>query len=165
MKNPSLQSGFSLVEMMVYVALLTVIVLALVNMVFSFSSSYAQLGALRAAENTGILSMERMIRDIHSATSLDNAQSSFSTSSGALAVVIGTTTTRFYLQNGVLRVSVGGTDVGPLSAANTTITNLMFKATSTAQSQGVHIDMTINGTAGNATRTKKYQTTVVLKNS
>jgi hypothetical protein len=165
MKRNTSQPGFSLVEMLIYVALLTLIFMAIVNIALSFTSSYSELGALRAAEHTGFSSMERLVRDIHLATTIDVGQSSFATTSGALALTSGTTTTRFFLSDGVLRVSVDGVDIGPLSVGAGKITSLMFNATSTAESQAVKIEMVVRGEAGKSVREKKYITTAILKNS
>lgn len=158
-------SGFSLVEMVVYVTLLTLILLALVNIVFSFTKSYEQLGALRAAENTGMNAMERMVRDIHAASSIDVGDSTLSTSPGVLTLLIGASTTEFYTSNGEIRVKVDGTDIGPLSVSSAKITSLIFRQIATSTAQAVKIDMTVQGTVGSSVKTKTYHATAILKNS
>ncbi len=158
-------SGFSLVEMLVYTALLVLILSVLVNVVFSFTRSYEQLGALRAAEHTGLTAMERMIRDIHTATSVNMSGSVFGTSPGSLSLINGATTTKFYLDNGALKVDVNGLYSGPLSISSTLFSNLTFTLITTANSQAVKIDMTVNGKKGTVTKTKTYHSTALLKKS
>lgn len=160
-----MNKGFSLVEMIIYVALLVLVVAALVNVVFSFTGSYSELTALRTAENTAVFSMERMVRDIHSATSYDPANSTLGTSPGVITLLIGTSTTKFYTVSGQLRVDVDGVYIGPLSPSSAQISNLVFYATTTAQSQAIKIDMTITGISGHSQRSQTYHTVAVLKNS
>jgi Tfp pilus assembly protein PilV len=158
-------AGFSLAEMLVYVFLVSLIILALINIVYSFSQSYKQLSAQASAENTALSALERMERDIHTATSVDTGQSTLNTSPGVLVLTIGTSTTKFYTSSGELRVNVDGVDIGPLSVSSATVSSLTFKLITTTQSQAVKIEMTIQGTSGSATVTKKYRSTVILKNS
>ncbi len=165
MSTRTTTSGFSLIEMLMYVALLTLILVALVNIVFAFSKSYEQLGALRTAEHTGLTGMERMARDIHWATSVDTGGSTLGSSPGVLSVLIGTSTTKFYVVNGELRVSVDAIDIGPLSVSSAKVTNLVFRLITTTESQAVKIEMTVQGIAGSAVRSKTYRSTIILKNS
>lgn len=157
--------GFSLVEMLIYVSLLVVILAVVINVVFSFTRPYEQLRALRAAEHTGLSSMERMMRDIHNAASVDLAQSNFNVATGTLTVVNASSTTKFYLSDGQLRVDVDGSYVGPLSVSNGKVSSLVFRFSSTTESQAIKIDMTVDGVQGNATKTKKFHSTAILKKS
>lgn len=165
MKPSRSQSGFSLVEMLIYVTILTIVILSLINIVSSFSRSYQQLGALRSAENTGLETLERMERDIHAASSIDTSNSTFNTSPGVLTVTTSATTTKFYVTNGEMRIDVNGSFIGPLSMSSAKVTSLIFKNLTTSKSQAVKIDMTVDGTVGSVTRTKKFHTTIILKNS
>ncbi len=165
MKPNIKKGGYSLVEMIVYVALLSLILLSIINIVFSFGRSYERLGALRTAEHTGLAAMERIVRDIHAATSVDTSLSTLGTSPGVLSLVAGATTTKFYVVNGELRMDVMGSYVGPLSVSSAKLTSLTFKLITTPKTQAVKIDMTVMGTAGQATSSKTFHTTAILKNS
>lgn len=165
MKPLSFKSGFSLVEMLIYVALLVLILMSVVNIVFSFSKSYEQLVALRVAEHTGLTSMERMIRDIHGGTSVDTAESIFNVSPGALTIVTLATTTKFYVVDGELRVDVNGEYIGPLSSSAAKLSSLVFQLIETDNSQAVRIEMVVEGIQGSVVRSKTYITTAILKNS
>jgi Tfp pilus assembly protein PilW len=161
-------SGFSLIEMITYVAVLTIILLLVINMVMSLKGSYRQLIVLRALDRSAYNSLERMTRDIRNAVSVNNAQSAFGSSPGVLVVnqnIAGTSTPiRFYVQNGTLRLDVNGTFIGPLTVKNTAITSLMFSQM-TGTSTAIKIDMTITASSGPIILTKPYRTTVILKGS
>ncbi len=106
-----------------------------------------------------------MIRDIHGAVAVDLPNSTFGGTVGELTLLSGATTTRFYLSNNKLMIDVNGSTVGPLSASDASVTALTFTHITTAESEAVKIDMTIDGTKGSVTKTKTYHSTDILKKS
>src|SRR3989338_2018469 len=70
MKVLTYKSGYSLVEMLIYVSILSVISFLMVSTVLSFIGSYRQLVALRIVEHSGIDAMEKMTRDIRAGTTI-----------------------------------------------------------------------------------------------
>ena len=165
MKSRDTQFGFTLVEMLVYIALLGLILTVLINITLSFSKSYEQIGALRAADQSALTAMERMIRDIHSAAAIDTGLSVFGTSPGVLVLTNDTITTRFYVVDGEVRVDVGGAYLGPLSLSSAEVTNLVFTHLTTEETQAIKIEMTVEGRKGGVVKTKTYRTTATLKES
>jgi prepilin-type N-terminal cleavage/methylation domain-containing protein len=165
--NKKLTRGFSLVEMIIYVSILAIISVVVVNTILSFTGSYRDLRALRALDHASIGAMERMTRDIRASSSVTTAQSTLGSSPGALTLVATSggvsTTTKFYIQNGVLRVDVNSVYSGPLTLSSTTVTSLIFNTLTSTVSTGVKVDMTIQSTDGIATRTKTYHSTVILR--
>ena len=161
------KSGYSLVEMIIYVSVLSVVSVLVINTIFSFAGPYRTLAALRAAEHSGIDSMERISRDIRAATSVDTANSTLGSSPGVLTLIstngVVSTTTKFYIQNNILRVDVNGVYYGPVTISSTTITNLVFTHIQNTVSSAVKVDMTVVGTSGNVTKNKTYHSTVILK--
>ncbi len=155
------KEGYSLLEMLIYLTLLTVIFIVVINTVLSYTGSYRNLAALRAAEHTGIDAMERMTRDIRKAvtanTSIAGQLTLTETTSGI------STTTRFYVQNNVLKVDINGVYSGPLSVSNSTVSSLTFATATSTNSTIVKIDMTVNGISGPVTKTKLYHSTIILK--
>jgi type II secretory pathway pseudopilin PulG len=169
MKPLFTQKGYSLVEMVIYAALLTIISLVVVRTVLSFTQSYRRIAALRFAENSGISAMERMTREIRGATSVVSASSTLAASPGVLTLVAGSgsisTTTKFYTQSGTMKVDVNGAYSGPLSVSNASISSLTFTLISNSNTSAVKIDMSVQATSGPVTITKTYHSTVVLQGS
>lgn len=167
MNFKNLKKGYSLIEMVIYVTLLSVIFMVAINLLLSFSTSYRTLTALRIAERSGIDSMERMTRDIRGATSVVTASSTLGTSPGVLTLVSTynsvSTTTKYYVQNGVVKLDVNGVYFGPLTLSNASTTNLVFQYLQNGTSNAVKVDMTITGTSGAITKSKTYHTTIILK--
>jgi prepilin-type N-terminal cleavage/methylation domain-containing protein len=169
MKRFSAQHGFSLIEMLIYLAILTVVFVVIVNTILSFTGSYRTLSAYRIVEHSAISSFERMTRDIRGATNINAAQSTFDTNPGVLSLTstIGSvsTTTRFYVDNNTLKVDVNGVYIGPLTTSNVAVTNLTFSRLIGSTTEAVKIDMTLQGTSGPATTSNNYHVTVVVKGS
>ncbi len=80
------EDGYTLVEMVVYVTLLSIISLVITNTLVSFSTSYRTFRALAIVDKSGIDAMERITRDIRGATDVDSANSIFGTSPGVLTL-------------------------------------------------------------------------------
>ncbi len=162
MKSSFKKSGFSLIETIIYVAILGVISVVMINMLLSFTQTYKTVVALRAAEHSAISSMERITREVRAAGSVDTGVSTLGTSPGVLTLTSIATTTKFYVSSGVLRMDINGTYFGPLTLSNTTINSLIFRLLDNGFSQAVKIDLTITGTVGNVSKTKTYHSTIIL---
>ncbi|MFA5888668.1 MAG: prepilin-type N-terminal cleavage/methylation domain-containing protein [Candidatus Paceibacterota bacterium] len=161
------KSGYSLVEMIIYLAILSVVSLLMINTTLSFTRSYRNVVALRKVDHSAVDVMERLTRDIRSANQVDSINSVFGTNLGVL-VIISTvdgvsTTEKFYFQNGVIRLDVNGSYFGPLSASDSVINSLVFTKLESGISTAIKIDMTVSGTAGTVTETRTYHSTVVLR--
>src|SRR5438128_596462 len=98
------KSGYSLVEMILYIAILSLFSVTVLNTILSFTQTYRTLSALRAIDHDGLDSMERMTRDIRTASSVDVGNSTLGSSPGVLTLVATangiSTTTKFYVQSG-----------------------------------------------------------------
>lgn len=165
--NISLHKGFSLVEMIIYIAILSLVTFVLVNTLMSFGSTYREVRIQRAIDTSALMSLERMTRDIRNATNIVINQSIFITHPGVLVLNTAdntySTTTRFYLDTGVLKVDVNGVYSGPLTLAQTSVTNLSFNRLVSSSSEAVKIDMTVQYVYGSTTKIKNYHTTVIVK--
>src|SRR4051812_8813323 len=108
MHKAQFKKGYSLVEMLIYVGILSIISIVIVNMLLSFTQTYRVVTALRMAEHSGIDAMDRMTRDIRAASTVDPAISKFGIANGELyltATANGvSTTTDFYLENNIVKV-------------------------------------------------------------
>ena len=165
-KTPK-NTGYSLVELIIYISILTLIIVIIVNTTISFTTSYRRLIALRTVEHSAEDAMERMTRDIRGAKTVDNAKSTLGTSPGILTIISTisgvSTTTKFYLQNGILKLDINGTYFGPLSLSNASTTSLIFRDLSSGISHAIKIDMAVTATSGPITTTKTFHSTIILR--
>lgn len=161
--------GYSLIEMVIYVSLLSMISVLVVNTILSFTGSYKNLLVLRKIEHSGISSMERMTRDIRNSSVVEVSNSTLNQSPGVLTVSntnSGTkVTTKFYVQDGVLKVDVDGAYDGPVTISDTNVSNLVFSLIDNGASQAVKIDLTVESNLGDISKSKTYHSTVVLRGS
>ena len=166
-KTNTYTDGYTLVEMLIYVAILSIFSITIVSSILSFSQSYRNLLALRMVDNTAIDAMERMTRDIRSASSVVLASSTLGVSPGVLTLISTangfSTTTKFYIENSLLKVDVNNTYLGPLSVSGSSVTNLVFTKITSPISSAVKIDMAVQGTVGSIIKTKTYHDTVILR--
>src|SRR4051812_40338797 len=102
--NASYKRGFSLFEMIIYITIAAVMMIFVVQIVISITKGYTDIRLTRDIENSAMISLDRMTRDIRSATAIDTAQSQFGVSPGRLVLQKTeggvTTVTDFYVSNG-----------------------------------------------------------------
>ena len=153
--------GFTIIEILVYVAVLAGIFLLVVNTLLSFTKNYREVRALRLADQTSITALERMTREIREASSANTDQSSVLT----LTKTVGSTstTTKFYIDGGVMKLDVNGEYAGPLSIAGSSVVSLDFTKLSNSTSSLIKIDITVQGTSGPVARTKTYHSSVIMR--
>ena len=155
--------------MLIYIALLVMIFMVVLKTLLSFSSTYRTIAANRIIEASAITSLERMTRDIRNATSIDAVNSTFGSNPGILSLITTqngvSTTTKFYVSSNTIQVDVNGTNIGPLTTSRVSVTSLIFTQLTGSTTNAVKIDMTLQGSNGNVTKTKIYHSTIVLKGS
>jgi hypothetical protein len=159
--------GYSLPEMLIYVGIICIISLVVVRMLVAFGGSYRVVVASRRVDYAAMNSLERMSRDIRASTSVNSATSVFGTSPGVLTLLSTinglSTTTKYYIQDGILKLDVNGVYVGPLTSSNVLVTNLTFQLLDNGTSRAIKMNMTLQGVVGASTKSKTYHSTIVLK--
>ena len=155
--------GFSLIETIVYVAIFSILLASVSSATSLLFSSYQKTKVVRRIENSAILSMDRMVRDIRNASSVDAANSVFNVPYGALSLVSGATTTKYYLSNGQIYVEENGNTLGPMTLSNVNVSSLVFNYISTGTSEAIRVRMTISGSL--SMPAKNFYDTAVLRGS
>ncbi len=162
--------GFSLVEMLFYVAILTFALLAMLQTLIVITRSYAVLKSVQRIEQESAFSLERLVREVRNANAVDDAGSTLGTSPGKLLLnstdTAGTArTVEFSVANGKLSLKENGVVTGVLTSSTTAVTNLVFRKITTARSKGVKIEMTFTSGTGRTLRTENFYATAVLRDS
>ncbi|MEK7574891.1 MAG: hypothetical protein AAB511_01540 [Patescibacteria group bacterium] len=152
--------------MIIYLGLLALILVALVNMLLGMSKAYSYLKLSRHLQTSAITVLDRMVRDIRNAESVNVAQSTLGTNPGVLT--LNTTTLaggsqifQFHVSGGVLRVKQDNVDLGPLTLSDITVSNLVFRLMDSGISESVKIEMTLT----TANRTANFYATALLRDS
>lgn len=167
---PNLRSGFTLVEMIIYIAFFaTLSVLALDSTLLVMKSFYN----IRLSQNinqSATVGLERMSREIRNAYEIDTINSTFGTTPGRLTLKTKdstgvNTTIEFYVSGSQLAIKEGGVDKGSLMTKNAVLTNLVFRQIANPNSRAVKIEMTIRDTRGVLQKDVNFYDTIVLRGS
>ena len=168
--TPYSKKGFSLIEMLIYIAVVSLMMILLVNTVLSIINAYSDLRLARNIETSATVSFDRMIREIRGAKSVDMINTTFGVNPGRLVLNTtdssgANTTIDFYVDSNLLKVKEGGVYIGPLTSSTTIITNLTYTLLSTTTSKAVKIDMGLSSTRKSTTKTGTFHDTVILRGS
>lgn len=162
--------GFSLVEMILYVVLLTLFMVVVVQMLIGVSGVYRNIKLTRELESSGTIAMEQMLREIRNASSVVSGESTLGTSPGAI-VVSGTDESQnpykasFSVASGVLQISKNGETPAAVTSSGSTLSYLLFTHVATSTSEGVRIEMEVSGTAGSVSKSERFYGFTVLRGS
>lgn len=161
--------GFSLVETIIYVSLLALLSVLIMSMIVSIINSQRNMKSHRAVEESAIVSLDRMIREIRDARSVD-VSSVLGTHPGNLLLqttnVSGNPrTVEFYLHSGVLTMKENGNAIGPLSKSEAVVNNLVFRLMDRSNADAIKIELTISTGEGRSHYTENFYATAVLRGS
>lgn len=164
------KKGFTLVEMVIYMGLLALLVVVVITMLVSIVKSQRNIKSHLAIEETVVVSLDRMIREIRNAKSVD-ISSILGTNPGHL--ILNTTdsggnpkTVEFYLESGVLKMEENTVVSGPLSRSDVTISSLMFWLIDNQKADAVRITMTVNANQPDGSvHTENFYATAILRGS
>jgi type II secretory pathway pseudopilin PulG len=161
------KNGYTVVELIVYIAIFAVLSVGVINSLVIITKTYVQTSNYRHLLSDGELALERITREIRESTSINNGASSFNISPGILFVNgltdLGVSkNTSFSVVNDKIQISQNGTPLGYLTSDKTKVTNLTFHLITTAHSNAVKISLSLE-TTSRTPMTYNFYTTVVLR--
>jgi competence protein ComGC len=164
-KKQNKKTGFTLVEMIIYIALMTTISLVMVEALMvvlrSNKNSFTEINI----RNSGYGAMEGMLREIHSSESIDEI------SSGVLEMKqnSGTNIVRFATSSAsALNFYEGSgtpTLIGPLTSKGVSVKNLLFTEINTGKSLAVRIQMQLEANVNGITKSEWFYSAAILRGS
>ncbi len=161
-------SGFTLVELLVYVAGLLALGTVMVVMIVQFYILYKEIIAIPRADRAGLALVDQITKEIRSADSIDAINSQFGTTNGVLdldSVINGVITEKkFFVQNGRVQFQ-NGTTITSLSPKDLTVSNFNFTYVTTSVSEAVRFNLELQFQTKNATETKSYTGFAILRES
>jgi Tfp pilus assembly protein PilW len=156
--------GVTLVEGLVYFAVLIVLLAALVTMLISMVKTWSAYAGARNLTTSASIALERIAREVRTAQGFDPLESTFNAHPGRLTLT-GATTTEFYLDGVTLRIRENSIDAGALTLPGITVENLVFRALDSTISQGVRVELTLSSLVGTTTKSEVFSTFAILRNS
>ena len=164
----NIKRGFSLIEVLIYIALLVTLTTITVSSVLSLAGNFQELRVMRTIQHAALSSLERISVEIRAASSVGVASSTLDAHPGALTLNQsvgggGTDVVDLYLDNGVLQMKRNTVLVGALTPQNVRVTNLVFRRIDNVLSEGVRVELRIRATSGRATREEDFYTFLILR--
>lgn len=160
--------GFSIVETLVYISVFSGVFALIIPVLVILSQAQRRIYSFHTINSAAAVSMERITRDVRSASSIDLAGSVFGVHPGELTVVevegAVSTTTRFYLESGALMVDENGVAQGALSE-NASVVSLVFRRIETASSEGIRIELQLSDSSGTAVEQAAFYSTAFARGS
>lgn len=142
------RAGYTLVEALIYIAILVAIIAVLVSGLVVVVQSITRVRVARNLADTGGASMERLIREIRQATSIDDGNSIFNQTPGRLKLNTidqagNATTVDFTVSGNQLLVQVGVGSIDNLTSGQIQVSSLIFRKLATTTASGVRVELTV----------------------
>ncbi len=168
-KKVNLMWGFSLIEIVVYLAIFTAISILVINSFIIVIYSFREIRSNHDLLNSGTFSMERISREIRQAKNIDVINSQVnggnilqlnSTDSSGNSVVF-----KFIKEGDDFNIYNNGSLVGNLLTQNVVITALSFDRISTVRSEGLKIKIVLRDIKSKSEKSESFYDTVFLRGS
>jgi len=153
--------GFSLIEMIIYILMLTMLMTTVVRSMVTITSSYGTLRGTKAITSSAEVLFNRLNYEVKNSLNLSGT---FGTSSGSLTLNQGATTTVFLLDSsGRVVISVNGVS-DYLTSSEVKVTKLAFyKLQATSTSFGVTMQTTMKSQTDPKVKAENFESTVLLR--
>ncbi len=148
-----MKRGIGLIEVVIYIAVLTIITIVVINTMLAMSESFAQIRQARRVNASAALALDRMTHEVRQAAEINLAESVFGSNPGQLQV----DSSKFFLQGGQLMLQEGLSAAQPLTSNKVKVTSLVFWNLSTTTSQATKVKLEIDG--------RNFYSTAVLRES
>lgn len=174
-------AGFTLVEILVYVALFAIISMAVVQTLVVMMRTGSAAAINHSLQESGYGALERITRLIRAAESIDISASVLDSDNGSLTLVSYDSSNNkvteklyvsnsFYLNNWspslnrrALQRDANGALTGPLTDRNIEVNSLVFRRIPLPAGEAVKIEMTITDVRGQVPKTEHFYNTVILR--
>ena len=157
-------------ELLVYLAVFATALILIVGTALGLSRAYGGFANLSRIERDASAILERITREARGAKSIDTSASILGVNPSNL--VLNTTneegvarTLEFFVSGAALRLKENGTDVGALTGSRVSMPSFVAWRIATGKSGAVKVEFALQSGIGQASTTKKFYTTVVLRNS
>ncbi len=169
-RNFKNQEGISLVEVIIYIFILSLVLGIMVQSFISLNSVYRNIKLERELQSSGFNIVENINREIKLATSVNFEQSLFATTAGKI-VLLGKEVDEsdyeiiFDLNMGNIRYNKNSEEYLSLNSNKTIIESLVFYYLVNSNSKAIKTELVIRATDRNVVKIKKFYGFSVLRNS
>jgi Tfp pilus assembly protein PilW len=157
--------GFSLVEVMVYLAVTVLVTVVAVGTLLSLNVVLLRNETERALTHEASVALERIVREIRAAEGINAGLSTLDASMGRLALDSVSTTTVFSVSSGALQLEVNGTSLGALTSSRVTVEDVIFRRYVNSETELLRIALTLSVSNKAASSTRTFYTSAVPRGS
>jgi type II secretory pathway pseudopilin PulG len=156
-------SGYTLLETVAYVAIFIIILVSVLDMLVVLSKSFSRVRAYNQVRVSGMNAMERVSREIRTASSRDTGSTSDDLIINTTDEVGAAKTVEFYWDSTAKSINLvdNGIAKGALNGSSTEITTLVFYNASSSKSEVIKIEMTARSKKLTDISAKFYDTIVM----
>lgn len=165
----SWRRGASLLETVIYVAILASTLVMVVNTLLALNASFVGIRLSKEMNVSAHAALERISSEAKKAKQVDQVASVFNANPSVLA--LSTTddndnpiTILFSVNNGALRIASNGVDLGALTGEGITVSNFTVGFIDTGRSNAVTITLELSGARGKTTLSNTFRTAAVTRN-
>ncbi|MDP3958179.1 MAG: hypothetical protein Q8Q36_01795 [bacterium] len=143
--------GYTMIELVLYASLLAVMSVLVVQALISLTRTFGEMKASSALRAGALVGMERMLKEIRFASSVDYAGSMFDSSPGRLTLNStdeggAAKTVEFRVATSTLLLIDDGVDKGALTGDAVSVASLVFREATTPKGSLIKIEMTLEDT-------------------
>ncbi|MFA6251339.1 MAG: hypothetical protein WC603_01800 [Candidatus Paceibacterota bacterium] len=160
------KKGYSLIEIIIYLAIFTALSILVINSFILILSSFNTTNTNRKLLESGVVSMERMSREMRRAQGV-----TFNSSSNIVLIGVGgfgdPSTVKFVGEDGALNIYKNDNlePEGNLLGPNVSLSSLVFRHITTTESEGIKIEMTLEYSSGNISKSANFYNTIIFRGS
>jgi hypothetical protein len=160
-----------MIEMVLYVTLITIITVPIISLIVSTSENLQKLRAARTVDTSAQIVLEKISREIRYASDVDVITSILGTTPGKLELLSQTSggvpiTVSFSVVAGRIEFQRStSASSSPLTPANILVDQLIFDLITTPRSKAIKTSLVLTATQGAGVVERTYNTTTVLRGS
>ena len=166
-KNRLFKRGFSIIEILIYLAIFTSISILVINSFIVIISSFSTIQTNHNLLDSGSLVMERLSREIRQSKNIDVVNSQInggevlqlnSTDNSGTAIKV-----KFIKEGNNLNLYKNDIIIGNLLVKNIIVDSISFDRISLAKSEGVKIKIVLKDTKSKLLKTENFYNTIILR--
>ena len=151
--------GYTLLETVVYVSILAVVIVLVIGSILSVYQAFGKTRVERKLVLNGDVAMERIVREIRSATSTNVGASTLGSHPGILKFG----SKKFSLSGDILTVEYSPSPAEDLTSSDVEVTNLIFYREASTNSEIIKAELTLEAGSGIFKKSRTFYGSAVMR--
>ena len=158
-----------MLEMVVYITLLSFFMIITVNAALIMTSSYSKALSARLLDSSINLTISKIEREAKNSISINDSLSTFNqnpgrisffTQEGSVLVPV-----EFFVENGTLKMKRGGVLIGAITLPGVSVDSVVFNKIDSSGKQGFRMSITLTADKAGRTKTENFYYSASLRGS